>query len=178
MIPYPCLKFSNKLSGPWCSFEFVPSKIFGMFSCIVKSKIFVKPAKYKFAIYEDTFLYFDINHFVPLLMYLTYKMYSPCKHAIMCQNWTGIGPMLAALGHFRPCSGTLWHAYRVLTLPSTYGSYVFNLVNKLLLYALLMPYLYIVMYRLYWILYNKLHFNQIYFWSKWYMCCLFDCIPC
>ena len=29
-----------------------------------------------------------------------------CKHAIMCQNWTWIGPMSIVLGRFRPNSGT------------------------------------------------------------------------
>ena len=31
----------------------------------------------------------------------------PHRHAIMCQNMTGIDQMLAAAGQFRPSSGTL-----------------------------------------------------------------------
>ena len=38
---------------------------------------------------------------------------SPCKHAIMCPNWGGTGPMLAASARFWPSKGMIRHVYRV-----------------------------------------------------------------
>ena len=42
--------------------------------------------------------------------FLAAHWHRPYKHAIMCQNRTGISPMLNALGWFWPYSGTWWQA--------------------------------------------------------------------
>ena len=44
----------------------------------------------------------------------------PCSHAIMCQNWVGIGSMLSASVQFQPSFGTLRHVISCLSVNNDY----------------------------------------------------------
>ena len=45
------------------------------------------------------------------------KIFLPFEHAIMCQKWASICPMLAASGRYGPTSGTLCYVYMVVVRP-------------------------------------------------------------